>query len=117
MTVFGVILFGCLTVELLGDWFSRGKDYVIACQFNYVVKALIYMAIIIAVGLNSALWHGNLAALLAILLLAICAGVIFARYRGVPVSPLVVVLVVSLPFMVLAQAIINLTQPKSTKSR
>ena len=117
MTVFGVILFGCLIFEILGDWFSRGRDYVINCQFNYVVKALIYMALITADWLYPLLPPGGLIVLMAVPVLAIGAGFVFAKGRGVPPSPLVVVLVASLPFMVLAHAICKLFQLTSTKSR
>ena len=110
MTVFGVILFGFLIQELLEDWFRRGKDYVISCQENYVFKALIYMALIIAVGL----YHlPGLIVLVALPVLAIGVGLLFSKY-GLGLTPLLVLL---LPFFLLTQAICNLFQPTSTKSR
>lgn len=117
MTVFGVILFGCLVLELWHDWSSRGKDYVIASQFNYVVNALIYMALIVAAGVYPLLSRGNLMALLAIPLVAICASLVSLKHRGIPLSPLFVLLIVFPPFMLLAKAICDLVQPTSTKSR
>ena len=110
MTLFGVILFGCLVWEILGDWFSRGKDYVIASQSNYVFKALIDMTLIIAVGL----YHlPGLFILLALPVLAIGVGLLLSK-SGLTLMPLMVLLT---PFFFLTHTICTLLQPRSTKSR
>ena len=113
MTVFGLILFGCLILEVSQDWSSRGRDYVIASQFNYVFKALIYMALIIGVGLYHLMPRASLTMFLAISLTTIGAGLVMSRSR-MGLQPFLYLL---LPFFLLAHAICNLAEPRSPKSR
>ena len=50
MRVLVVVLFLGIVLELLLNWFKRGKDYVSASRFNYVFKALIDVITIVVVG-------------------------------------------------------------------
>jgi hypothetical protein len=82
MIIIYLALFGASALELLLDWWLRGKDFVSASRVNYIFKALIGVILITIVGCYYLVSHHPILWWLAVPLVAIMV----SKYRNVFVA-------------------------------